>query len=286
MHKASNCPKHLKLLFFLMLIFFSTAAYPQNVPLLHAFAHNDYWHKRPLYDALDNGYTHIEADVYLRNNKLIVAHVLPILRRKKVLEDLYLKPLADCINGKNQKINCPAYPVMLMIDIKSDADRTYQALEVLLNKYRSIISGYENGVYIQRQLTVVITGHKPYQLMASQQSRLAFLDDDLMKVEQDTVLKNVYQTASCRYSKLIKWNGRGNMPQHEKLKLSAFVACAHRFGKKVRLWASPENETVWHQLLDCGVDLINTDQLPKLKNFLLYHAKSQYVNNNQLTAGL
>src|SRR6478672_5812077 len=34
------------------------------VPLANAHAHNDYEHARPLYDALDQGFTSVEADVY------------------------------------------------------------------------------------------------------------------------------------------------------------------------------------------------------------------------------
>lgn len=273
MQAAKHCLKHLKLFLFPLLILISHKADSQNYSLLNAFAHNDYWHKRPLYDALDNGYTHIEADIYLRGGKLVVAHILPILKKQKTLERLYFQPLADCIAGKNQTA-CPAYPVMLMIDIKSDADKTYEALEVLLDKYRSIISGYESGQFIQRQITVVLTGHKPYEMLKSQQSRLAFIDEDLMRVKQDTLAKNVYQTASCKYSRILKWRGEGTIPPPEHDRLCAFVMIAHKFGKKVRLWASPENEVVWKELLSCGVDLINTDKLVVLRDFLTSNAKN------------
>lgn len=273
MQPAKHCQKHLKLFLFSLLILISNKAYPQNYSLLNAFAHNDYWHKRPLYDALDNGYTHIEADIYLRGGKLVVAHLLPIFKKQKTLERLYFQPLADCIAGKNQTA-CAAYPVMLMIDIKSDANRTYEALQVLLEKYRSIISGYESGQFIQRQITVVLTGHKPYELLKSQQNRLAFIDEDLMRVKQDTLSKNVYQTASCKYSRMLKWRGEGAVPPSEHERLCAFVMIAHKFGKKVRLWASPENEEVWKELLSCGVDLINTDKLLVLRDFLTSGAKN------------
>ncbi|QQL49145.1 phosphatidylinositol-specific phospholipase C/glycerophosphodiester phosphodiesterase family protein [Mucilaginibacter ginkgonis] len=268
MQTASHCPKHLKLFILLALMIIGHAARPQTPSLVNAFAHNDYWHKRPLYDALENGYTHIEADVYLREGKLVVAHILPFLHRNKTLEKLYLKPLADCINGKSTQAACPSYPVMLMIDIKSDADETYLALQKLLEKYRSVISGYENGQFVQRKITVVLSGHKPYRLLKSQTDRLAFIDEDLMKSRQDTLTHNIYQTASCKYSKLLTWDGRGDISKAERQKLCDLVAVAHRFGKKVRLWASPDKKNVWQELLSCGVDLINTDKLVALKDFL------------------
>ena len=43
-------------------------------PLPNAHAHNDYEHDRPLLDALDHGFTSIEADVFLVEGQLLVAH--------------------------------------------------------------------------------------------------------------------------------------------------------------------------------------------------------------------
>jgi hypothetical protein len=253
----------------ILLVFAGYTCQAQNSLLAHGFAHNDYWHRRPLYDALDKGYVNIEADVYLRKGRLIVAHLLPVFKRKKTLEELYLKPLMEGIKGTNKKIPGRLAPLTLMIDIKSDANRTYAELEPLLQKYRSILSSCENGKLIQRQVTVVITGHKPYRIMKAQTCRLAFIDEDLMKVEQDITSEGIYQTASCKYSRLLSWAGIGEIPRHEKERLTSYVSAAHQYGKKVRLWGSPENELVWAELLACGVDLINTDKLEELQNFLM-----------------
>src|SRR4051812_2888640 len=44
------------------------------VPLQRAHAHNDYEHRRPLFDALARGFSSVEADVWLSRGKLLVAH--------------------------------------------------------------------------------------------------------------------------------------------------------------------------------------------------------------------
>ncbi|MEE3055365.1 MAG: hypothetical protein VYB34_16660, partial [Planctomycetota bacterium] len=36
-----------------------------------------------------------------------------------------------------------------------------------------------------------------------------------------------------------------------------------------RFWATPEDPAVWKTLLEAGVDLVNTDDLPGLRKFLL-----------------
>ncbi len=271
MQLAYFCPKHLKLILLIILSSITVFAKAQYSVSACAFAHNDYWHKHPLYDALNNGYTHVEADVYLRHNKLIVAHLLPSLKKNNTLERLYLDPLMNCINGTDSTTRRPVYPLTLMIDIKSNGEHTYEALNQLLQKYRSVLSGVEDGHFTQRDITIVLSGHKPVKALKAQTTRWAFIDEDLKTVAHDTTARNIYQTASCKYSSLIKWRGKGDLPFYEKQRLCRFVDIAHKFGKKVRLWKSPDNPVVWNALLQCGVDLINTDKLIKLRQFLNNH---------------
>lgn len=272
--------KFLKTVFFVLLTLCRLTAQSQSVPLPNAFAHNDYFHKHPLYDALENGYTNIEADIFLKHGDLIVAHINPFFKYNRTLETLYLKPLFDLINkNKGQVYKGYNYPVTLLIDIKTDADQTYLALKPLLEKYRSMLTAYENGKIAIRPVTIVISGHKPYDLIKEETDRLAFIDEDLRETARDTTYNNIFTMASCKYSKLITWTGDGVMPGMQKQLLCSYVKMAHRHGKKVRLWASPENKTVWRELLNCGVDLINTDKLVLLKDFLLANT-TMYVKAN------
>jgi len=270
----------LKTTLFVLMLSDPFTASCQSTPLPNAFAHNDYSHKRPLFDALDNGYTNIEADIFLKDNEFVVAHINPYFKQGRTLELLYLKPLMDLITqNKGQIYNGYDSPVTLLVDIKTDAEKTYRALKPLLEKYKSILTRYEDGRVYPRQVTIVLSGNKPYKSITAETRRLAFIDQDLKSTGQDTSSTNVYAMASCKYSRLLRWNGEGMMPADEKQLLENYVITAHKYGRKVRLWASPENLAVWQQLLDCGVDLINTDKLAMLKNFLL-SAKTLYAKAN------
>ena len=245
---------------------FSTYLFSQPMALVNAYAHNDYWNKRPLLDALSNGFTHIEADVYLRRGRLIVSHNLPIFSPKSTLEKLYLIPLFEYLTLRQQHQQTALDTLVLMIDIKSDGEKTYEELKKILQPYQSILSTCENGKQIQRNLTIVITGHKPILKINSEKNRNVFIDENLKKVASHDY-QSLYPIASCRYSSLLKWKGKGKIPANEKLELCELVATAHANGKKVRFWASPENERVWQELLICGVDLINTNKIAALKQF-------------------
>ena len=245
----------------------------QVTPLTNGFAHNDYFNKRPLLDALDNGYTYIEADVFLKDGQLIVAHINPFFKEKRTLENLYLQPLAKRV-ADNNRVVYKGYSnsLTLMIDFKTNAAETYAALKLLLSRYSSMLSRYKNGKVMMGAVTIVISGNKPFEQLTAENDRMAFIDADLRELSARVKVPNVYTMASCKYARLLNWRGEGAMPAREKQRLKLFIAEAHKTGKKVRLWASPENKTVWRELLNCGVDLINTDKLSLLRSFLLDNA--------------
>jgi len=262
--------KLLEITVFVLIICSPLISRSQSIALPNAFAHNDYRHIRPLTDALENGFTNIEADVFLKDESLIIAHVNPFFKHRRTLEALYLEPLKERITANNGQVyKGYDHPVILMIDIKTGANNTYSALMPVLEQYKSILTRYDHGKIYPGPVTIVLSGHKPNKMIKNEQSRYAFIDEDLRKTFKDTTVKDVYTMSSCKYSKLLKWKGTDSIPSAEYNKLCNFVTMAHKLGEKVRLWASPENSAVWEELLKCHVDLINTDKLVVLKDFLI-----------------
>ena len=78
---------------------------------------------------------------------------------------------------------------------------------------------------------------------------------------------------SDNWTKYFTWMGIGEMPSVEREKLNTIVSTSHANGQQVRFWAtpdmpSPQREAIWHELLNAGVDFINTDDLEGLQQFL------------------
>lgn len=263
----------LRILSCILLFISSQNVFSQNCVLLNAHAHNDYKHKHPLSDALQNKFVSIEADIFLINDQLIVSHTRPFFKKKKTLENLYLKPLLDSCNKNNGTVykNCDE-SIILLIDIKTDATETYKELKKYLEKYQSILTRYENETISFKAVTVILTGNKPFDVLQKDTIRNAFIDQSLLSLDKSFESTLCLMT-STKYSNLLKWKGKGEIPKEEKEKLIALVNQAHQEDKLVRLWASPENSIVWKALLDCGVDLINTDELEKLNSFLMQFKK-------------
>jgi hypothetical protein len=266
--KLTRCYAHKKKFTCFLFFIFSVFAIAQVQPLINAHSHNDYKQKHPLTDALNNGFTSIEADIFLIKDELIVSHTFPIFKKRKNLESLYLKPLNDSIIKHHGYVyENDTNAVILLIELKSDATSSYKVLEDLLFKYKNILTRYENGEITKRAITVIITGNKPYKEVQNQSTRYAFIDQNLLSLN-DSIPNSLCPLASTKYSNVLSWKGKGSIPANEKQKLIALVNLAHSQNKKVRLWASPENKKVWKELLTSGVDLINTNELKMLKTFL------------------
>ena len=78
-------------------------------PLKQAHAHNDYLHDRPLLDALDHGFCSVEADIFLVDGELLVAHTRSELSKERTLKKLYLNPLRERVKTKRRP-STPKWP--------------------------------------------------------------------------------------------------------------------------------------------------------------------------------
>src|SRR5258708_22839685 len=88
----------------------------QPVPLTRVHAHNDYEHKRPLLDALDHGFCSVEADIYLVDGQLLVAHMRKDVKPTRTLEKLYLEPLRERVKQNHGHVYPGGPEVTLLID--------------------------------------------------------------------------------------------------------------------------------------------------------------------------
>ncbi|MEU2144068.1 hypothetical protein ABZ741_07095, partial [Streptomyces globisporus] len=106
-------------------------------PLRHAHAHNDYLHPRPLHDALAHGFTSVEADIFLVDGELLVAHEPATLDPTRTLASLYLDPLAALVRAGHGSVH-PHHrtPLQLLIDIKADGVAAYHELDRQLRRHQ------------------------------------------------------------------------------------------------------------------------------------------------------
>ena len=241
---------------------------PTVEPLAKAHAHNDYWHQRPLLDALDHGFTSVEADVFLLDGRLLVGHDPEELRADRTLEALYLDPLSRRVARNRGHVYETPSQFLLLIDIKNDLTAVRAQLLKLLQKHQGILTKTVNGKTQPGAVTVVLSGEAPREQLGAGGVVLAGADGRLADLEGTLPPVAAMPLISDRWSSHFTWKGEGPMPMAERQRLREVVAEAHQNNRLVRFWGAPDRRRVWRELHQAGVDLLNTDDLPGLAAFL------------------
>ncbi len=257
------------LVFFLILL--PAAQLPAAEPLPGAHAHNDYEHPRPLFDALDAGFTSVEADVHLIDGVLYVYHDRP--RRPdplRTLQALYLEPLLALVEKQGSVY--PGYqpPFLLMIDLKTGFEPTYTALTELLWHYEAMLCRVIDGKLEQgRAVRVFLSGtasENPYHFVDSPQL-VAGVDGRPHHLGKG-IPADVMPVVSDSFYRVSSWRANDEPNARQWRELHAFAEAAHAEGKRARLWAAPDHALGWRVLQEAGIDLINSDELKGLSAFL------------------
>jgi hypothetical protein len=254
-------------LFLITLIFVTTASAAGGPALPGAHAHNDYEHDRPLLDALSYGFTSVEADVYLVDGQLLVAHDREDLKPDRTLASLYLDPLKRLSNGK-RSIFPTGETLTLLIDFKTEAEPTYATLRAMLGSYRDMLTSFEGDSIKTNAVTIIISGNRPREILASEISRLAAYDGRLADLGKKNLPVGFMPLVSDNWNNHFTWKGVGEFPADQRAKLRSILQQTHAEHRKLRFWATPDSEAAWRILHEAGVDLINTDKLPELAAFL------------------
>lgn len=253
-----------------LLLFLVSVALPlsaaEPVPLRRAHAHNDYEHARPLLDALERGFCNVEADIHLVDGRLLVAHDRKDVKPERTLAALYLDPLHERVRRHGGHVFATPAPVVLLVDVKTEAAATYAALHAVLAGYSDMLTTFEPERISPGAVTVIVSGNRAVKEMAAQRVRWAAVDgraDDLDVNPPATIVPWI----SENWKKVFRWNWEGPIPEAERLALVRWVQRAQVQGRAVRFWNTPDRPEAWKILLDAGVDVIGTDDLAGLQRF-------------------
>ena len=246
---------------FFLIIFQSAAiAQPAKYTVSNAHSHNDYEQANPFWAAYNAGFGSIEADIFLRENQLLVAHEEKELVNKRTLEDLYLKPLQSCIEKQKGFVySDTTRQLQLLIDIKTDSIATLNKLITVLQNYPAIINN--------PSVKIVITGGRPVADQFPSYPSFILFDGNVGTVYSEASLAKIAMLSSS-FKNYSQWNGTGTLPQKDKAVLKAEIDKAHALRKPIRFWEAPDLPNAWHHLMQLKVDFINTDHISELAAFL------------------
>lgn len=236
-----------------------------------AHSHNDYEQTIPFWQAYDQQFGSIEADVHARNGKLYVAHDSASVRTNRTLEALYIEPIVQKVQDNKGKIYAGSdTPLQLLVDLKTPASQTLPLLVKALAIYPAVFG--PGG-----PVRVVVSGNIPAPDQFSKYPDWLYFDGRPEVSYTAAQLKHV-GLISQDLTHYTRWNGKGLIVKAEREKIQAVIQQVHSQGKKVRFWATPDNINSWKTLMNLGVDYINTDHLASIGRFLSSRQSAEYQN--------
>jgi alkaline phosphatase len=261
-------------LFFASLLFvcFNSNAQPTIYSAANGHSHNDYEQLVPFWDAWRQEFGSIEADIFLDNGELIVAHDKKQVSRRWTLDSLYLQPLQRCIAANNGYVyKDSSRQLQLLVDVKSEAVPALTQLVKKLNTFPSLINN--------SSLRIVISGNRPPASEFSLWPPWIRFDGELQKEYSPAELEKI-DMLSDNFAKHSSWKGKEGLPSDEKTIIQSLVDKAHRLQKKIRFWNAPDLLKSWYSFSGMGVDYINTDHIAELGNFLKHLPNRNYTSGS------
>ena len=188
----------------------------------------DYWQSIPLFDAIKNGCTSVEADVWLfsGDDKLYVGHDTASLTPRRTFESLYINPILELLEAQNDAGTSdsrkmprgifeqdPFQTLILLVDFKTSGPELLPHLGAQIEPLRSndYLTYYDGTSLIHRPITIVGTGNAPFDLIATNSSwRDIFFDAPLEDMQQPTASERQRSSAQDVSSRSVFQTGQGH----------------------------------------------------------------------------
>ncbi|TKD66976.1 alkaline phosphatase [Flavobacterium sp. ASW18X] len=251
-----------KIIFFLLnLTLFYSFAQDHNANLL-IHSHNDYLQPIPFWTALSAGAHVVEADVFVHNNTLKVAHTKDEIGNLTLIKG-YLEPMKVAAQKGYFK-----EPFVLMIDVK---EQPYKTLKVLLKELKSFKTLTDN-----KNIQFLISGKRPKP--EDFNAYPAYVQFDWQELDtplSPQQLKKVGMV-SVGFKEYSVWNGKGRLTHEDEHVVKEVIIKAKKLGKPFRFWGTPDNKTAWLEFQKIGVEVINTDNPYQCVAFFKKLAKHTY----------
>ena len=249
------------LLFLASLFLFALPGLAQRSGSVKIHAHNDYEKPVPLRTALDNRADYIEADIWLLNGKLMVAHDRKDINPARTLDSLYLNPIVRLFTQHKGRISTDrTYSPALVIDIKDKFEEVWPVLQSLLSRHIDTFNPLSNPNGVQ----IILSGNRPrVELMLDYPLFIQF-DGRSTEIYDDETSKRV-ALISDSFRSYSRWDGTGDIPDEDREKLKRIIRRAHNQKKMIRFWAIPDTPNAWKQLRKLSVDVLNTDNVAECR---------------------
>lgn len=232
--------------------------------LLPAYAHNDYYNRQPLLDALALGYRGAEADVFRVGEELLVGHDRDETRSRNTLARLYLAPLLDRARSCGYILS-DSTPFLLNIELKQRDLAAFRLLVTLLRKYEELFASTTRPV-----VHVTLVGWWPDTIAdPSVWPEYLRVHVPIDGRAADVPAPWPVGLVSVDYGKVLRWPGRGPIARAATETIATARRVATSYGVPIRVHHAPAQRRIYEWLVGAGITLIGSGDLMRDRELLL-----------------
>ncbi|MEX2129884.1 MAG: hypothetical protein WD772_00230 [Pseudohongiellaceae bacterium] len=269
MNTAIHYPGSAKWITLLIGCLLPVQAYAQSSIPLPILSIDDHLNERPLFDALTRRVAGLEVDVYLVEDELRIGQHIDLLTKGRTLTNLYLEPLRLLsMRNNGQVYEDASTPLVLILDIKTDAMATYKALQRVMAGYERMLTRYSMTSTLPGTISLIITGNYSSDLLASEAERFVAIQGSVTNLTDADFNRHLSPVISLDWSGLFVWDGSGEMPADQLESLSMVSRMIRDAGAISRMLKAPPSPAVWRVLQSANIDLVDSDQVEFFGLFL------------------
>jgi len=185
-----------------------------------------------------------------------VAHNIKDTVTAPALADLYLQPIIRLFRKHHGRISkSKSYAAILMIDSKEAGAAVIAQLVTATAAYPSVFDRSPNPLAVQ----LVISGDRGNLSQWTSWPSFIQFDGRPYEVYDSATLQRVAFISDAYFKYVTSTDSTTRIRQ--------LADKVHAMGKRLRLWAIPDNPASWKRLQQLGVDIINTDQVGECRDY-------------------
>ncbi|MDQ1085751.1 hypothetical protein [Siphonobacter sp. SORGH_AS_1065] len=222
-----------------------------------AHSHNDYEQQKPFEKAYSLGFGSIEADVYVQNGELMVAHNREDIKPERTFRKMYLLPLLVNLRQHEGYPYPGHHKVQVLIDLK-DAE-AIDLLQKMLKDHKMEL----------QKVDFVLSGNMPKPEDFNTYDKILCFDGRRnITYSAENRARVPLISADFKEFSSSGWDGTTPLSTEVENKIKTFVTQAHQNNQKTRIWGTPNTVLAYQTLQRLGLDYIGSDDLDKLAEIL------------------
>ncbi len=199
-------------------------------------SHNDYNRRPALLRALRYGAESIEVDLFVRKDRVCVAHLPWGVRKKRTLENRYLEPMRRILARNGGSVYGDSKPVVVYFDFKERAEKIFPALDRTLERYRPMFAVFSDTGTVRDGPLRIVVEHR---------------------TGKTDVYGHAARSAGNGARTLMVFDKYANVKDY---RLPA--------GAPYRIYAAPDGPKHWRKQMEAGVGYLHTNRLKAARKFL------------------